>query len=112
MLGLARRLYEAGVPLVIGTDELPGFALQRALVLHAAAGIPVPVVLRMATLDAACTMNLDGELGTIAPGMLADLIVVPGDPLTRLESLREVQLVVKNGVVYDPALLRRAAGLR
>ena len=68
--------------------------------------------LRMVTLAAACTMHLDGELRTIASGMLADLIVVPRDPLTRLESLREVQLVVQNGGVYDPALLRRAAGLR
>lgn len=58
------------------------------------------------------TMRLDRELGTIARGKLADLIVVDGDPLRGLAALRDVRLVVKNGVVYDASALRRAIGLR
>lgn len=57
-------------------------------------------------------MRLDRELGTIARGKLADLIVVDGDPLRGLAALRDVRLVVKNGVVYDASALRRAIGLR
>ena len=57
-------------------------------------------------------MKRDKELGTVAPGKLADLILVDGDPATRISDIRRVVLTVKDGVVYDPAALYRSIGVK
>ncbi len=111
MLALVARLHRAGVPLVAGTDSIAGFALHRELELYAESGIPAPEVLRMATLGAARVMRRDGELGSIAPGKIADLVLVDGDPLSRIGDVRRTALVVKGGTLYDPRALYAAAGV-
>ncbi|HYY99618.1 MAG TPA: amidohydrolase family protein, partial [Pyrinomonadaceae bacterium] len=112
LLRMVKMLYDAGVTLVAGTDSTPGFALHRELELYAEAGIPAPDVLRIATLGAARVMKRDGELGSIAPGKLADLILVEGDPTRRISDIRRVSLVVKGGLVYEPAALYKSIGVR
>jgi imidazolonepropionase-like amidohydrolase len=112
MLALVEALYKQGTPIVAGTDTLPGFALHRELELYVEAGIPAPEALRIATLGAAQVMKLDRDLGTIAPGKLADLILVDGDPAARIHDIRKVVLTVKDGVLYDSAELYRAVGVR
>jgi imidazolonepropionase-like amidohydrolase len=112
LLRMIKMLYDAGVPLVAGTDATPGFALHRELELYAEAGIPANEVLRIATIGAARVMKRDGELGSVAPGKLADLILVEGDPARRVSDIRRVSLVVKDGVVYEPAALYRSIGVR
>jgi imidazolonepropionase-like amidohydrolase len=100
MLGMVKRLYDAGVPIVPGTDaQLPGFAYHRELELLVAAGIPSAKVLQMATLGSARVMSRDRELGSIIPGKLADLVLVDGDPVRRISDVRRTMLVVKNGDV-------------
>jgi imidazolonepropionase-like amidohydrolase len=112
LLRMVKMLYDAGVTLVAGTDSTPGFALHRELELYAEAGIPASDVLRIATLGAARLMKRDGELGSIAPGKLADLILVEGDPTRRISDIRRVSLVVKGGIVYEPAALYKSIGVR
>lgn len=56
--------------------------------------------LRSATTGNAKTFHLDGRLGRIAPGMLADLVAVEGDPTRDVHALRKVRLVMKEGVRY------------
>lgn len=112
LLRMVKMLYDAGVPIVAGTDGTPGFALQRELELYVEAGIPAGEVLRIATLNAARLMKRDGELGSIAPGKLADLILVEGDPTRHISDIRRVSLVVKDGGVYDPAALYKSIGVR
>ncbi len=112
MLRMVKLLYDAGVPLVAGTDALPGFAYQRELELYCSAGIPNAAVLQIATLKAAKIMKRDGELGSVAVGKLADLILVDGNPLERMSDIRKVSLVVKNGAMYRPAELLRAIGVK
>ncbi|HEX6900291.1 MAG TPA: amidohydrolase family protein [Thermoanaerobaculia bacterium] len=112
MLALVQALYKQGTTIVAGTDTLPGFALHRELELYVEAGIPAPEVLRIATLGAAQVMKRDGDLGTIAPGKLADLILVDGDPAADIHDIRKVVLTVKDGVLYDSAELYRAVGVR
>ena len=85
--------------------------MQRELELYVQAGIPAPEVLRIATLGAAAVMKHDNELGSIAPGKLADLIVVDGDPTARISEIRRVELVVKNGTVIKPEQLYRILGV-
>ena len=112
MLALVRTLHDAGVTIVPGTDALAGFALHRELELYAEAGIPPAEVLRMATLGAARVMKKDAEVGSIEPGKLADLILIDGDPLARMSDIRRVTLVVKDGVVFDPAAVYATVGVK
>jgi imidazolonepropionase-like amidohydrolase len=112
MLEMLKALEDAGVPIVAGTDNMAGFALHRELELYVAAGLPPARVLQIATRDAARLMKRDGELGTIAPGKLADLVLVSGDPSARIEDIRRVELVVKGGTVHRAADLCEALGVR
>lgn len=112
LLKMVKMLYDAGIPIVAGTDSMAGFALHRELELYAEAGIPAPEVLRIATIGAARVMKRDGELGSIAPGKLADLILVDGNPSERISDIRRVSLVVKDGNVYEAAALYKSIGVR
>lgn len=112
MLHMVKAMYDAGVPVVAGTDEGPaGFTLFREFELYVQAGIPAPRVLQLATIGAARIMHHDDERGSIAPGKLADLVLVDGDPTTRISDIRRTSLVVKNGLLYHPAELYAAVGV-
>jgi imidazolonepropionase-like amidohydrolase len=112
-LGVLRALHDAGVPLVAGTDEgVPGLSVYREVELYAAAGIPPMEALRSATAVSARAMGLERSVGTLAPGMQADLIVLDGNPLEALRNLQRVRLVMKGGVLYRTADLWRAAGFK
>jgi imidazolonepropionase-like amidohydrolase len=111
-VAMVRLLHDEGIPIEAGTDSLAGFDLHRELELYVQeVGIPAPEVLRIATLGAARVMKLDHDLGTIAPGKLADLILVDGDPSKNISDIRRIVLTVKNGVMYDPAELYRSIGV-
>ena len=75
------------------------------------AGIPAPEVLRMATLTSAQVVGLNGERGVLAPGKLADLILVDGDPSTRIEDIGKIDLVMKGGKLYETAGIERSLGI-
>jgi imidazolonepropionase-like amidohydrolase len=112
MLKMAKTLYDAGVPIVAGTDDLAGFTLQRELELYVKAGIPTPKVLQLATLGAARVMKRDQELGSIDSDKLADVILVDGDPTTNISDIRKVSMVVKDGMLYKTEELDRALGVQ
>jgi imidazolonepropionase-like amidohydrolase len=112
MIRMVGELYKSGITIVAGTDGWPGFELHRELELYVRAGIPAPEVLRIATLGAARVMKHDNERGSIAPGKLADVILVDGDPSTNISDIRKVITVVRNGVVYRSADLYRALGIK
>jgi imidazolonepropionase-like amidohydrolase len=111
MLRMLKKLYDSGVPIVAGTDAIAGFALHRELESYVAAGIPPTKVLQLATLGAARVMKHDGETGSITPGKAADLILVDGDPTTRISDIRRVVLVIKGDATYDAAALYQALGV-
>lgn len=111
LLRMVKLLYDSGITLVAGTDEMPGFTLHRELEMYVQAGIPAPEVLRIATLNAAKVLGRDAELGTIAPGKLADMILVDGDPARHISDIRNADLVVKDGKVYEVAALYRSIGV-
>lgn len=112
MAALVKKLHDSGITLVAGTDDgLPGFDLVRELIEYGRAGIPNADVLSLATNGAAQVMKMDAEIGTIAPGKLADLIVIHGNPLQSLSDLRNVKTTVKGGTLYDSAALYSTAGV-
>ena len=112
MLAFIRELYVAGVPIEAGTDGMAGFALHRELEIDVEAGIPAPQVLRLATLGAARIMGLEHQLGSVRPGKLADLVLIDGDPATRISDVRKTVVTVKDGVLYRPAELYGELGVR
>jgi imidazolonepropionase-like amidohydrolase len=112
LLHMVKRLHDANIMLVAGTDNMPGFTLHRELEMYVQAGIPAPDVLRIATLNAAKVLKRDAELGSIAPGKLADLILIDGDPARRISDIRHTDLVIKDGKVYESAALYRSFGVQ
>ena len=111
-LRMVKTMYDGGVTIVAGTDGFSGFAYHRELELYAAAGIPNAQVLRIATINAARVMHREKELGSIAPGKLADVIIVDGHPEQRMSDIRRVTFVMKDGKIYDPAAMYSAVGVR
>lgn len=92
----------AGVTLCNGSD-VGVFAHGdnvRELELLVAWGVPVLQALRAATSVNARVLHLEDRLGRVAPGLLADLIAVEGDPLAEIGALRRVQFVMKDGVIW------------
>jgi imidazolonepropionase-like amidohydrolase len=112
MLRMLKILYDAGVPIVAGTDSLAGFVLHSELESYVAAGIPAPKVLQLATLGAARVMKRDAETGSVAEGKAADVILVDGDPTARIADIRRVVNVVQGGNLYDADALYAALGVR
>jgi imidazolonepropionase-like amidohydrolase len=109
---LVKRAWDRGIPIVAGTDISAGLSLPHELELYVQAGIPAPDVLSIATIGAARIMGQDRTAGSIAAGKRADLVLVDGDPTRDISSLRNTEVVVCRGVVYDPGELFVAAGMR
>ncbi|HEY4962168.1 MAG TPA: amidohydrolase family protein [Terriglobales bacterium] len=111
MVNMLKKLYDNGITIVAGTDLGKGYSLHRELEIYNQAGIPATEVLRMATLTAAQIMKRDADLGSIAAGKLADMILVSGDPTTKISDIRSIETVIKGGAVMYPAELYPAMGV-
>ena len=111
MLRLLKAIYDAGVTIVPGTDALSGYTLHHELELYTRAGIPPVEVLRMATWTSALVMGVDKDLGAVAPGKLADMILIDGDPTTNIRDINNITTVIKGGKVYDPVAIEKSLGI-
>jgi Amidohydrolase family len=104
-------LYRSGVTIVAGTDGLSFMWLPREFELYVNAGISPAEVLRLDTLGAARVMKRDNEYGRIAPGYVADLILVDGDPMINISDIRKVRTVLRGDRLYDSAALWKSMGI-
>jgi enamidase len=101
----------AGGLLLAGTDPtggggvIPGYSNQHELELLVESGFTPLEAIRIGTLNGATFLGRADRVGSIVVGKDADLVVVAGDPATRIADLRNVQIVFKQGVGYDPAKL-------
>ncbi|WP_432159768.1 amidohydrolase family protein [Streptomyces sp. NRRL F-5630] len=106
MFGLVRRMADAGVRLIAGTDagvQRAGFdGLVPALGFYAHLGLPNATIIDMATSHAAAALGLGGITGKVAPGHRADLLLVHGDPLADLSALSGVHTVFASGLRHEP----------
>jgi imidazolonepropionase-like amidohydrolase len=108
-----RRVANAGIRIAMGTDAgnigtLHGPSVFREMDLMAQAGLTPLQVLRAATSDGAAAMSMSGDIGEIAAGRLADLVILDADPLERIGNAAAVYRVVKDGEVFDPDELMRS----
>src|SRR6476659_5150464 len=102
MLEFVRLCNRNGVRIVVGShSDVPkadrGWAYQRELELLAECGLTPPEMIRAATFSNARYFRIQDRLGSIAPGKLADLVFIEGDPLKDLTRLRQIDRVMLNG---------------
>ena len=112
MLRMTKRMYDAGIPILAGTDGTAGLTLHRELELEVRAGIPPPKALQIATFNAARLLKQQDELGSIAPGKRADFVLAEGNPAEHISDIRRCRLVMKNGVLYKSAEVYNAVGIK
>jgi imidazolonepropionase-like amidohydrolase len=112
MLRMTKRMYDAGIPILAGTDATPGIMLHRELELEVRAGIPAAKTLQIATFNAARLLKQENELGSITPGKRADVVLVEGNPVEHISDIRRCRLVMKNGVLYRSADVYAAVGIK
>jgi imidazolonepropionase-like amidohydrolase len=108
-----RRVLDAGIAIVVGSDAgnigtLHGPGIFREMDMMQAAGMAPLEVLRAATVNGARALGMQHELGVIAPGRLADLVILDRDPLDDVGNLSSIYRIVKDGRVYDPERLLEA----
>lgn len=117
-MALEREFVAAGGLLLAGPDpvglngDVPGFGDQRQIELLVDAGFSPVEAIKIATLNGATYLGRQQTIGSIAVGKHADLVVLRGDPAARIADVERVELVLKDGVVYDrQKLLEAARGL-
>lgn len=101
-----RRAYKTGVNMAFGTDvdiELPGETRGTLTIDYITswveAGIPAADTLRAMTTNAARLLGVEKERGALKPGMAADIIATPENPLDNIQTLRKVLFVMKDGAI-------------
>jgi len=107
-------LFDNGVPVAFGTDSVagpPGLTAGFLSTTSSGEGLFVAElnalsrvlsneqIIRSLTANAALAVGLADEIGTLAPGKIADIILVDGDPLENINDLERVRLVVQDGIV-------------
>ena len=112
MLRMTKRMYDAGIPILAGTDALAGIMLHRELELEVKAGIPPAKALQIATFNAAKLLKQDKELGSISAGKRADLLLVEGNPSEHISDIRRCRIVMKNGTLYDSKDVYASVGIK
>jgi imidazolonepropionase-like amidohydrolase len=106
-LGALERAARAGVKVGYGTDLLGGMQRRQNEEFRIRAEVQRPIeIIRSATSTAAELLGMPGEIGKLAPGAYADMVVVQGDPLRDIEQLansENIRAVVQGGVVVRSA---------
>jgi imidazolonepropionase-like amidohydrolase len=95
--GAVHRRHRRGVTR-FGLDNFAG-----ALELYSWLGFPHDRVIEFATVNAAAALGLGAVTGRLAPGLAADLLIVEGDPLTTLDALHKVRMVMAAGTLHPPS---------
>jgi imidazolonepropionase-like amidohydrolase len=104
---LERAFVAAGGLLIAGLDPtgnggvVPGFGDQREIELLVEAGFSPVEAIKIATLNGALYLGRQDQIGSIAAGKNADLVVIKGDPSTKISDVENVEIVFKDGVGYD-----------
>ena len=106
-MDLERAFAAAGGLLLAGPDPtgrgdvVPGFGDQREIELLVEAGFSPVEAIKVATLNGAVYMGKEKQIGSLAAGKNADLVVIKGDPSKQIADVENVEIVFKDGVGYD-----------
>jgi hypothetical protein len=105
-------LHKAGVPLLAGTDTpnpytFPGFSLHEELELMVKAGLTPMEALQTATRNPARYLGRSAQLGTVATGKVADLVVLDANPLEDISNTKKIDAVVLHGRLFRKSDLNK-----
>lgn len=112
-LEVVRKLHLANIPFLAGSDApagydlVPGASLHRELQWLVAAGFTPLEALQTATLNPAVFLKRQSDFGSVAPGKIADLIMLSRNPLTDIANTRSVVAVIADGRYYSARDLER-----
>ncbi len=112
-LEIVKRLHQAGVPFLAGTDTpagvgvLPGFSLHQELERFVAAGFTPMEALQTATLNPAKFLGRQSDFGTVERGKIADLVILDANPVDDIRNTRRIAAVVAKGRYYSRERLDR-----
>jgi imidazolonepropionase-like amidohydrolase len=95
------RIVRAGGVAALGTDLVSGASSHREMQLLRQAGLSPLEIIRIATLNAAAFLGRDRDLGSIAPGKIADLVLLNRDPTADIDATEDIAIVMHNGFVVD-----------
>jgi len=103
-------MFRAGVPLLAGTDAMnpyciPGFSLPDELALLVESGLTPLAALQASTLRPAEFFGRAADLGSVAPGKLADLVLLSADPLADIHNTTQIKAVWFHGKYFDRTAL-------
>jgi len=110
-MALELAFVRAGGLLVAGTDPtgsggvIPGYSNHRQVELLVDAGFTPLEAIRIATMNGAVYLGREKAIGSVVAGKQADLVVVNGDPSARIADIRNVEIVFRQGIGYDPGKL-------
>ena len=117
LMRITKVLYDAGVPLALGTDTgpamtVPGLSVHDELALYEKLGIDRLDILRIATVNAAKSLGRTGEIGVVAVGASADLMLLADNPADTLKALSQPVMMIKAGTRFDETSIAalKAAG--
>jgi hypothetical protein len=105
-------LHKEGIPLWPGTDDATGFTVHRELELYSKIGMTPAEVLRIATFDCDKYLKRDQLYGSLERGKRADFFLVSEDPTENISAVRNIRMVVKDGVIYYPQEIYQALAIK
>jgi imidazolonepropionase-like amidohydrolase len=105
--GIIDELHRASVGILAGSDQPGGFTLHEELEIFVESGLKPLDALRTATINPARYLGREDELGSIAPGKIADLILLNANPLEDIHNTRSIETVIFQGHVLDRSQLDR-----
>ncbi len=114
-MAFERAFVAAGGLLLAGCDPtgngsvVAGYGDQREIELLVEAGFSAVEAIHIATQNGARFLNALDQFGSIKPGLRADLVVLRGDPTTKISDIENVEIVFKDGIGFDPHKLTDAA---
>lgn len=114
LMRMEKRFVELGGTLLAGTDPtgyggvVPGYSSKREVELLVEAGFSFPQALQISTVNGAKYLGRDADVGSIAVGKRADLVLIDGDPGKDARAIEAMPLVFKNGVGYSTAVIFEA----
>jgi len=103
---MTRAMHQAGVPFLAGTDTaagvyvVPGFSLHEEMELFVQAGFTPMEALQTATSNPARYLGTESTMGSVAPGKVADLVLLDADPTADIHNARKIQSVVLAGKYF------------
>ncbi|WP_281540379.1 amidohydrolase family protein [Maribacter aestuarii] len=105
-----KMMKDKGIQIIPGTDLGGSFFYHRELELYEQLGFTPAELVKLATYDMANYLG-DKDLGSIAPGKLADFFLIPGNPVEDIKAIKTIALVSRGGTFYYPSEVYPAFGI-